>query len=243
MISILGGNFHCRTSATRKSTCYRSCFAARFLSRSRLPSDRDRSQLSASLRSVPLPTPEFPIPSQDRAAKIPCLASARACRIARLAQGSSESSSPAFATTSPSSCARPSQKLLPRESRASSSFSCSRWNETITSRFPIFSGLGFCPRKNFRSQLRGNFSIVPPNRQRIFSSSEQFGTRQLPRSHSASRSRNNCEPLARNFMQCRFVGSEPDRAGSLSPNEHQPTTRKLFLLRSFGFLLLRHFLR
>jgi len=47
--------------------------------------------------------------------------------------------------------------------------------ETITSRFPIFRGLGFCPRKNFRSQLRGNFSIIPPNRLRIFSSSEQFG--------------------------------------------------------------------
>src|ERR1700720_220494 len=53
-------------------------------------------------------------------------------------------------------------------------------------------------------------------------------------------SRNNGEPLTRNFAQRRFVGCEPDRAGSLSPNEHQPTTKKLFLLRAFSLLLLRH---
>jgi hypothetical protein len=47
--------------------------------------------------------------------------------------------------------------------------------ETITSLLPIFSGLGFCPRKDFRSQLRDNFSIAPPNRLRILSSSEWFG--------------------------------------------------------------------
>jgi hypothetical protein len=56
-------------------------------------------------------------------------------------------------------------------------------------------------------------------------------------------SRNNGEPLAPYFTQRRFVGCEPDRAGSLSPNEHQPTTKKLFLLRAFSLLLLRHFLR
>jgi len=47
--------------------------------------------------------------------------------------------------------------------------------ETITSPLPIFSGLGCCPRKNFPSQLRGNFWITPPNRLRIFFSSQQFG--------------------------------------------------------------------
>src|SRR5882757_2160773 len=40
-------------------------------------------------------------------------------------------------------------------------------------------------------------------------------------------SRNNGEPLARYFTQRRFVVCEPDRAGSLSPNEHQPTTKKI----------------
>src|SRR5437660_12418759 len=40
-------------------------------------------------------------------------------------------------------------------------------------------------------------------------------------------SRNNGEPPAPYFTQRRFVGCEPDRAGSLSPNEHQPTTKKI----------------
>src|SRR5436190_11486 len=40
-------------------------------------------------------------------------------------------------------------------------------------------------------------------------------------------SRNNGEPAAPYFTQRRFVGCEPDRAGSLSPNEHQPTTKKI----------------
>src|SRR6476660_3499483 len=56
-------------------------------------------------------------------------------------------------------------------------------------------------------------------------------------------SRNNGEPLAPYFTQRCFVGYEPDRAGSLSPNEHQPTTKKLFLLCAFWLFLLRHFLR
>ena len=187
--------------------------------------------------------PEFPIPSPDRAAKIPCLARARACRIARLAQGSSESSSPAFATTSPSSCARPSQTAAPAGITSVLFILLLAVEETITSRFPIFRGLGFCRRKNFRSQLRGNFSIIPPNRLRIFSSSEQFGLATSAIAFLCP----GLETIAsrRPAISCNATSLEASQpgAGPLSPNEHQPNTRKLFLFRSFGFLLRRYFLR
>src|SRR5207237_10414821 len=41
----------------------------------------------------------------------------------------------------------------------------------ITSRFPMLIGLVVCARENVVSQSRGNFTIVPPKRERIFSRS------------------------------------------------------------------------
>src|SRR5207237_1699158 len=40
--------------------------------------------------------------------------------------------------------------------------------------FPILVGWGVCPRENVVSQSRGNFTIVPPKRERIFSKSRRL---------------------------------------------------------------------
>ena len=50
-------------------------------------------------------------------------------------------------------------------------------------------------------------------------------------------SRSNGEPPTRNFTQRRLVGCEPDRAGSLSPNEHNPPPKNYFFsaLSVFSF--------
>ncbi len=50
-------------------------------------------------------------------------------------------------------------------------------------------------------------------------------------------SRNNGEPAAPYFKQRRFVACEPDRAGSLSPNEHNPPPKNYFFsaLSVFSF--------
>src|SRR5213082_2400171 len=44
----------------------------------------------------------------------------------------------------------------------------------IISRFPILIGLVVCARENVVSESRGNFTIVPPKRERIFSKSRRL---------------------------------------------------------------------
>ena len=109
--------------------------------------------------------------------------------------------------------------------------------------FPYLQRLGFLPTQKFPQPIARQFldysTKSPPNLLQL----RAVRTRNFRDRIPMSRFGNNCEPPARNFMLCHLVGSEPAGAGPLSPNEHQPNTRKLFLFRSFGFLLRRYFLR
>ena len=207
-------------------------FRRAFSSPSRLRSDRDRSQLSRFASSVPPPMPEFldPVP-RSSSAKIPCLACAPRVPHCAPRTTPSESSSPAFATTSPSPCARPSQTPLPRESRASSSFSLARGGRDDNQPFPYLQRLGFAHAKISAANCAAISRLFRQIASESSPAPEQFGLGNF-------RDRIPYVPVwetiasrqPRNFMQCHFVGSEPARAGPLSPNEHQPNTRKLFLL-------------
>jgi hypothetical protein len=104
-------------------------------------------------------------------------------------------------------------------------------------------GSDFCDRENSSNQSRGNFSIIPPKRERIFSKLRQL----LPAISAIALLRSGLEimasrwpPISRNGAS--LAASQTALARFRQTNIN-PSPKKLFLVRAFCLFLLRHFLR
>src|SRR6185437_14986896 len=110
------------------------------------------------------------------------------------------------------------------------------------SRFPILIGSDFCDRENSFSQSRGNFSIVPPKRERIFSKLRRLlsATSAIALLRSALEiMASRWPPFSRNGAS--LAASQTALARFRQTNINPPP-EKLFFLCAFWLFLLRHFL-
>src|SRR6266576_6243180 len=113
----------------------------------------------------------------------------------------------------------------------------------MISRFPILIGSIAAAFENLASQSAGNFSIVPPKRERIFSKLHWL----LPAISAIALLRSGLEIMASRWPPISHNGASLAASQTALARFRQtninPPPKKLFLVRAFCLFLLRHFLR